>query len=123
MISASGPGRPSGRVRQVVGEVGLPGLVGLFGFEADVGAFRALGRVRGYLPGAGQDPVDRGPGQRDLVVVVQVPADRVRAGVQAGLVEPFAEPQDEVDRCWWGGGGVVFGARERGSDAASPSAL
>jgi hypothetical protein len=32
---------------------------------------------------AGQDPVDRGPRQVGPVVVGQVPADRVRAGVQA----------------------------------------
>jgi hypothetical protein len=51
-----------------------------------------LGRFDGSgdLPGAGQNPVDRGPGQRGVVVVVQVPADGVRAGVQAGLVELFA---------------------------------
>ena len=65
----------------VVGEVGLPGLVGLFGFESDVGGFGSLGRVRGDLPCSGQDPVDRGPRQRGPVVVLQVPLDGVGAGI------------------------------------------
>ena len=82
--STVGAGEP------VVGEVGLPGLVGLLGFEAEVGALGSLGRVRAHLSGADQDPVDRGSGQGDLVVMAQVPVDGVRAGVQAGLGQLLA---------------------------------
>ena len=37
----------------VVGEVGLPGFVGLVGFEADVGRLGSLRSVRGDEPGSG----------------------------------------------------------------------
>jgi hypothetical protein len=53
--------------------------------------------------GPGQDPVDRGPGQHRGVVVLQVPADGVRAGVQALLGQLFAQRQHQLDRRWWGG--------------------
>ena len=43
----------------VVGEVGLPGLVGLFGLEADVGRLRLLLRFGGDETVAADDPVDR----------------------------------------------------------------
>src|SRR3954468_1084492 len=61
----------------VVGEVGLPGLVGLLGFEADVGGLGSLGGVRGHLPGPEEDAVDGGPGQRGLVVMLEVPLDGI----------------------------------------------
>jgi hypothetical protein len=41
----------------VVGEVGLPGLVGLFGLESDVGGFRLLSRFVDNEVGAFDDPV------------------------------------------------------------------
>jgi hypothetical protein len=105
---AVGPREPE------VGEVGLPGLVGLLGLEPDVGALGPLGRVRGHLPGADQDPVDRGSRQRDLVAMLEVPVDGVRARVEAGLVELFAEPQDELDPVLRGGAGAgLRGARAR----------
>ena len=44
----------------VVGEVGLPGLVRLVGFEADVGGAGPLLGLRGDQPGAVQGAVDRG---------------------------------------------------------------
>jgi hypothetical protein len=71
----------------VVGEVRLPGLIGHLGLKAQVGGFGSLARRRGHLSGAGQDPVDGGPRQGDAVMVGQVPADGVRAGVQAGFGE------------------------------------
>lgn len=50
-----------GAVRQApVGEVGLPGLVGLGGFEADVGGSGAFSRFGRDEPGAGQRAVDGG---------------------------------------------------------------
>ena len=116
-------GRAVGAGEPVVGEVGLPGLVGLLGLEPDVGGLGSLGRVGGHRAGADQDPVDRGPRQRDLVVVVEVPADGVRAGVQAGLgrapcaAAGPARPWPARSRSV-----MVFGRRERGSNAASPSA-
>ncbi len=46
-ISVSPPGRPSGRVEPVVGEVGLPALVGQLGGEPEVGRARPLARLGG----------------------------------------------------------------------------
>ena len=43
----------------VVGEVGLPGLVGLFDFEADVGRLGSFLRFGCDEPGAGQRASDR----------------------------------------------------------------
>jgi hypothetical protein len=74
----------------VVGEVGLPGLVGLLGLEPDVGALRSLRRVRGDLAVPDQDPVDRGPRHRLPVPVSQVPRQRVSARVVSLSQELFA---------------------------------
>jgi hypothetical protein len=73
-----------GASESTVGEVGLPGLVGLLGLEPDVGGFGPLLRFRHHQPVLGQVPGHRGSGHRDLVVVLQVPDEGVRAGVQAG---------------------------------------
>jgi hypothetical protein len=43
----------------VVGEVGLPALVGLLGGEPDVGGLRALARLGGDQAAAGQVPDDQ----------------------------------------------------------------
>ena len=58
----------------VVGEVGLPTLVRLGRFEADVGGLGSLGRLGHDSPGPDQDLVDRGPRQARAVVAGQVPA-------------------------------------------------
>jgi hypothetical protein len=55
------------------------------------------------------------------MVMGQVPADGVGAGVQAGLVEPRAQPQDQLNGLGRVAPGLVFGARESGSNAASSS--
>ena len=65
----------------IVGEVRLPALVGLVGFEPDVGALRALVRGGCDHTGPEQDPVDRRPRQGDPVMMGQVPADRVRPSI------------------------------------------
>ena len=67
----------------VVGEVGLPALVGHLGLEPDVRRPRPLGRVGSHQAEAGQAAADRGRRHGDLVVLAQVPGDRVRPGVQA----------------------------------------
>ena len=66
-----------------VGEVGLPALVGLFGGEADVGGLGSFRRGRCYQPGRGEVAADRGDRHREVVVMVQVPGDGVRSGVEA----------------------------------------
>ena len=54
---------------------------------------------------------------REAVVVGQVPPDGVRAGVQAGLGQLLAQPDDQLDRRRGQRGREVFGRRERGSKA------
>jgi hypothetical protein len=87
-----GTGGAVGVGEPVVGEVGLPGLVRLVGFEPEVGALRSLRRVRDDLAIADQDPVDRGPRQVHLMVVFQVPADGVGTGVEPGVGQLLAQP-------------------------------
>ena len=54
---------------------------------------------------------------------LQVPADRVRAGVQALLGQLLPQPKHQLDRPRAGSPTVTdAGRRERGSNAASPSA-
>ncbi|MEI2809084.1 MAG: hypothetical protein V9F00_02395 [Nocardioides sp.] len=87
----------SGVVEAVVGEVGLPGLVGLLGGEADVGGlgpFLWLGFDE-VVPG--QDPRDGADRDLDVVVVFQVPGQRVGAGIETSLDQLFAQRDDQVD--------------------------
>jgi hypothetical protein len=81
----------------VVGVVGLPGLVGLFGLEADVGGLRLLLRCGGDGVRGAQGPVDRRSGDGELVVVLEVPGDGVRACVEAGGGQGAAELEDRYD--------------------------
>jgi hypothetical protein len=76
----------------VVGEVGLPGLVWHLRLEPDVGRPRLLLRLGSHGSVAGQDPVDRGPGHCHVVVLGQVPAHGVGAGVVTGFGEFLAKP-------------------------------
>ncbi|MEJ7744637.1 MAG: hypothetical protein WKF73_20100 [Nocardioidaceae bacterium] len=75
----------------VVGEVGLPSLVGHRRLEADVGGFRALAWFGGDQASLGQVAGDGRPGDEDAVVVVEVPGDGVWAGVESGGIELGAE--------------------------------
>lgn len=81
----------------VVGEVGLPALVGLVGLEPQVGGLGSFPGRGDYRSGAEEDPVDRGARQLDLMAMSEVPADGVRAGVEASLAELLAQPQHLVD--------------------------
>lgn len=92
----------------VVGEVGLPGFVGLFGLEADVGGLRFLLWFGGDEFGAANDPVDRRSGDGGLVVVLEVPGDGVGAGVESVGGELSAEREDQGNGVW--GCGVGSGA-------------
>jgi hypothetical protein len=97
----------------VVGEVGLPHLIGLLRLKADVGRPGPLAGGRGDQALAAQGAVDRRPRHPKLVVVFEVPADRVRAGVQSLTAEPLAELDDQLDR------GIGDGGRGRlGSSGA-----
>src|ERR687892_50061 len=97
-ISVSLPGRAVGSGEPVVGDISLPAAVGLLGLEPDVGGLRPLLRLRDHQPPPGQVTGHGGPGHGDAVVVGQVPADRVRARVQAGIGELLAQPDDQVHR-------------------------
>ena len=82
----------------VVGEVGLPGLVRLLGGEADVGGLRLLLRFRNDETSAAHGPVDRRSGDGELVVVFEVPGDRVGSGVQPGRAQSAAQLEDQLHR-------------------------
>ena len=69
----------------VVGEVGLPGFVGLLGAEPQVGGLGSFGRLGGDQSLAGQGSAHRGNRHGHTVMVGQVPGDGVRSGVEAGL--------------------------------------
>jgi hypothetical protein len=86
----------------VVGEVGLPTLVGHRGLEADVGGLRTLLRRGGDQALASQDPRDGRDRDDGLVVVLEVPGQGRRPGVQAGLDQFLTKPHDELDRRLWG---------------------
>jgi hypothetical protein len=79
-----------------VGDVGLPALVGLLGFEAEVGALRSLVRLGGDEASVGQDPPDRGHRRRLTGLLFEVERDGGRAGVVAVLVEVLADADDLV---------------------------
>lgn len=79
----------------VVGEVGLRTLVGLVGFEADVGGPRPFLRFGGDEPGADEVAVDRCRVHTNLVVMFEMPADRVGAGIESRRCELFADRHDE----------------------------
>jgi hypothetical protein len=81
----------------VVGEVGLPHLVGLLGLEPDVGRAGPLARGWRDQPAALQGAVDRRSRHPELVMLLEVPADRVRPGVQTSGGEPTAELDDQLD--------------------------
>lgn len=116
-----GAGPAIGSGEPVMGEVGLPGCVGLLGGEPDVGGLGSLLRFGDDQPGLGQVPGDRRPGDCDVVVVVEVPADGVGTGVQSRRGQFLAQLDDEGD----GLSGIAFvellGRRDRGSKTASPS--
>jgi hypothetical protein len=83
----------------------------------------SLPRLGDHRAGAGQHPVDGGAGQRDQVMVGEASADGVCPGVEAGLGEWLAQSQDEFGDCRGGGiRGGARGRRDRGSNAACPSA-
>ena len=67
----------------VVGEVGLPALVGVVGFEADVGRTSASSSgSTGPSLASIRRPVDRRDRHGDLVVVLEVPGDGQRSSVE-----------------------------------------
>ncbi len=94
----------------VVCEVGLPGFVGLFCLEPDVGGAGFLFRFGGDDACVAEVAVDGGGGDPDVVVVFEVPGDGVAAGVVAVGGEFVAEADDEADGVGRGGVRAGFGA-------------
>ena len=105
----------------VVGEVGLPRLVGLVGLEADVGRLRFLLRLRNHQSSGCESAGDRRPGHRDAVVVFQVPTDGLGAGIEAGRGQLLAELDDQLHDL--GGSGVRVGPGPPGGDFEDALAL
>jgi hypothetical protein len=86
----------------VVGEIGLPGFVGLFGLEADVGGLRFLLWLSDDEIVAAHDPVCGGSREPDVMVLFEVPDGRVGAGIESGGSKLVADAQhkfDDVNRC------------------------
>jgi len=82
----------------VMGEVGLPQLVGLLGFETDEGRAGPLRRRRRDQAMALQSAVDRCSRHPNVVVLAEMPADGVRAGVETSDTELSAKLNDQLDR-------------------------
>ena len=80
-----------------VDEVGLPSLIWLLGHEPDVGRLRAFLRLGSDQASPGQVPADRGDRHRDLMMVLQVPGDGVRPGVQALPGQLLPQLGDQLD--------------------------
>jgi hypothetical protein len=81
----------------VVGEVGLPALIGQVGLEADVGRLRALGRLDLGEAVSAQGAVDRRPRDAEVVVLSEMPGDRVGTGVEALSDQFVTELHDQLD--------------------------
>src|SRR5207247_2316476 len=82
----------------VMGEVGLPALVGEVCLEADVGGAGSFGGAGQDEAGAAQVAAERGGRDRDAVVLCQVPGDGVGPGIEALAGEVSTELADEVRR-------------------------
>jgi hypothetical protein len=82
----------------VVGEVGLPALVGLVGLESDIRRPGTL--LRGWRDQAvaAQRAVDRRSRHTQPMVVLEVPGDRVGAGIKALAGQLPAQFDDQLDR-------------------------
>jgi hypothetical protein len=94
-----------GAVREPeVGEVGLPGLVGLGGFEPDNrGAWPFL-RLRDHQALVAEDAPDRGRGRRGDPGAFESGGDGLRAGIQASVRELVTELHDPGFHRGWHGG-------------------
>ena len=103
-----------GMGQSVVGEVGLPGLVRHGGLEADVGGLGSLRGLGGDQPCRGEVAADGGSRHPVSVVVLEVPGDGLGAGVQAGVGQLLADPQDELDHRGRQGGRGGLGASGAG---------
>ena len=84
----------------VMGEVGLPGLVRHLCDESDIGGAGPFLRLGDDEAGPGEIARDRGGRDRHAAVVLEVPSDRVRSGVETTLDELTTEPQDVFDHLW-----------------------
>jgi hypothetical protein len=81
----------------VMGEVRLPALVRQLRLEPQVGRPRPLRRIGRHQPLAAEVPAHRRRGHGDAVQVLQVPADRLRPGVQTLPRQFLPQPGDQLD--------------------------
>jgi hypothetical protein len=82
---------------RVVGEVGLPALVRQLGGEPDAGRLRAFRGIWGDQAVASQVAADGRRGDLRLVMLLQVPGDGLRPGVQSLPGQFLAQPGDQFD--------------------------
>jgi hypothetical protein len=98
-LGVGGVGEP------VVGEVGLPGLVGKGCLEADLGRAGPFLGLRDDQAVGSEVAADRRSRHGELVVLAQVPGDGVGPGVEALLGQLFPQPDDQLDGVGAGRGG------------------
>src|SRR5579875_2193190 len=80
-----------GSGERVVGEVGLPTLVGKIRLEACVGGLGSLAGVGKDEAVTGEIAADGGGGEAYLVLMQEVPGDGLGAGIEALVDEPMSE--------------------------------
>lgn len=104
----AGAGSAVGAGESVVGEVRLPGLVGHYGLEPDVGGLGSLLGLRGDQPGGYEVSANRRAGEPVSVAVLKVPGDGVGSGIEAGAGQLAAQLHHQLDnvRCGGARGGL-----------------
>src|SRR5579875_253316 len=105
-----------------VDEVRLPHLVWLGGLETDVAASRTLAGLRDDQGGLVQDPADRGGREDPKPLLLQMPADRLRASIQPIGAQLQSQLQHSLTELWGVALEDPLGRLERGSTASRPPA-
>jgi hypothetical protein len=86
-----------------VGEISLPALVRQLGGEPDAGRLRPLGGLGDHQASPAQVPADRRRRHLQVMVMLQVPGDRLRAGIQPLPGQFLAQLNDQSHRGRWDG--------------------
>src|SRR5580704_3096488 len=91
-----------------VDEIRLPHLIRLRRLKTDVAASGALAGLRDYQPGVMQNPPDRRGRQDPKLLPLEVPADRLRAGIQPVRGQRSTQLEHSLTDLWRGRSGGPF---------------